>query len=395
MTDLYQNPFIQTIMANKNPGSLDDDATKVDQDIETDIDGQEDTAVDSADLIDDKDNADNSNQNNNDDSNSSDDNSDGSEDLEDADEEITDPLYVAINELYSTGDFYGIPDDLKDISSADFTAEHYKKMLLFNMEKAVEENQTRLLEPLSDVTKALLNYELNNGADTDSFLKELVFKTDIKNLDPTNELDQVTIVREFYKNSMAPEDLNELISSFQESGQLSKQAKILKPKLDEKADEIVMKKINDQKLIEQTEENRKKDLQNRTLKLFEKGKLGNIPITKEQATTLYHAIANEEVPVTIKGKKVMLPYSEALGFYNKFNDKGDLERYATSLMLLLFPEDFNKYYSIEAKNTEISKQRTQNLISQKRKSGAIIEEKNTNTPNKTKQKFLFTPKRVG
>lgn len=158
-----------------------------------------------------------------------------------------------------------------------------------------------------------------------------------------------------------------------------------------------MKKINDQKLIEQTEENRKKDLQNRTLKLFEKGKLGNIPITKEQAATLYQVIANEEVPVTIKGKKVLLPYSEALGFHNKFSEKGDLERYATSLMLLLFPEDFDKYYRIEAKNSEISKQRTQNLISQKRKSGAVTEEKPTGNQNnsKTRQKFLFTPKQIG
>ena len=258
-----------------------------------------------------------------------------------------------------------------------------KKKLKEHTEKenAIVEAFKKELGGLSEITRKGIEFERYNQDDNSvaDFYKTLVYKSDITNLNPESEKDAEKILKEWNKiQGLSADESDELISDLKESNKLTRQATILKPKLDTKAAEISKSKLEEQRIIEEQQEQLKSKLEEKVIGILNTGKVGSIPVDKQLATWLYRSVIQDEIPVVIKGKTVNLTGAEALVMYHKYDEKGSVERLIESLILLTDPEKFNSTYAKEVKLKETEKYVQDHKISAQRKVGREVSPESKN-----------------
>ena len=258
-----------------------------------------------------------------------------------------------------------------------------KKKLKEHTEKenAIVEAFKKELGGLSEITRKGIEFERYNQDDNSvaDFYKTLVYKSDITNLNPESEKDDEKILKEWNKiQGLSADESDELISDLKESNKLTRQATILKPKLDTKAAEISKSKLEEQRIIEEQQEQLKSKLEEKVIGILNTGKVGSIPVDKQLATWLYRSVIQDEIPVVIKGKTVNLTGAEALVMYHKYDEKGSVERLMESLILLTDPEKFNSTYAKEVKLKETEKYVQDHKISAQRKVGREVSPESKN-----------------
>lgn len=258
-----------------------------------------------------------------------------------------------------------------------------KKKLKEHTEKenAIVEAFKKELGGLSEITRKGIEFERYNQDDNSvaDFYKTLVYKSDITNLNPESEKDAEKILKEWNKiQGLSVDESDELISDLKESNKLTRQATILKPKLDTKAAEISKSKLEEQRIIEEQQEQLKSKLEEKVIGILNTGKVGSIPVDKQLATWLYRSVIQDEIPVVIKGKTVNLTGAEALVMYHKYDEKGSVERLMESLILLTDPEKFNSTYAKEVKLKETEKYVQDHKISAQRKVGREVSPESKN-----------------
>lgn len=258
-----------------------------------------------------------------------------------------------------------------------------KKKLKEHTEKenAIVEAFKKELGGLSEITRKGIEFERYNQDDNSvaDFYKTLVYKSDITNLNPESEKDAEKILKEWNKiQGLSADESDELISDLKESNKLTRQATILKPKLDTKAAEISKSKLEEQRIIEEQQEQLKSKLEEKVIGILNTGKVGSIPVDKQLATWLYRSVIQDEIPVVIKGKTVNLTGAEALVMYHKYDEKGSVERLMESLILLTDPEKFNSTYAKEVKLKETEKYVQDHKISAQRKVGREVSPESKN-----------------
>jgi len=258
-----------------------------------------------------------------------------------------------------------------------------KKKLKEHTEKenAIVEAFKKELGGLSEITRKGIEFERYNQDDNSvaDFYKTLVYKSDITNLNPESEKDAEKILKEWNKiQGLSADESDELISDLKESNKLTRQATILKPKLDTKAAEISKSKLEEQRIIEEQQEQLKSKLEEKVIGILNTGKVGSIPVDKQLATWLYRSVIQDEIPVVIKGKTVNLTGAEALIMYHKYDEKGSVERLMESLILLTDPEKFNSTYAKEVKLKETEKYVQDHKISAQRKVGREVSPESKN-----------------
>ncbi|HRT03296.1 MAG TPA: hypothetical protein P5513_05100 [Candidatus Diapherotrites archaeon] len=258
-----------------------------------------------------------------------------------------------------------------------------KKKLKEHTEKenAIVEAFKKELGGLSEITRKGIEFERYNQDDNSvaDFYKTLVYKSDITSLNPESEKDAEKILKEWNKiQGLSADESDELISDLKESNKLTRQATILKPKLDTKAAEISKSKLEEQRIIEEQQEQLKSKLEEKVIGILNTGKVGSIPVDKQLATWLYRSVIQDEIPVVIKGKTVNLTGAEALIMYHKYDEKGSVERLMESLILLTDPEKFNSTYAKEVKLKETEKYVQDHKISAQRKVGREVSPESKN-----------------
>jgi len=258
-----------------------------------------------------------------------------------------------------------------------------KKKLKEHTEKenAIVEAFKKELGGLSEITRKGIEFERYNQDDNSvaDFYKTLVYKSDITSLNPESEKDAEKILKEWNKiQGLSADESDELISDLKESNKLTRQATILKPKLDTKAAEISKSKLEEQRIIEEQQEQLKSKLEEKVIGILNTGKVGSIPVDKQLATWLYRSVVQDEIPVVIKGKTVNLTGAEALVMYHKYDEKGSVERLMESLILLTDPEKFNSTYAKEVKLKETEKYVQDHKISAQRKVGREVSPESKN-----------------
>ncbi len=299
-----------------------------------------------------------------------------------------------LNEYLEGGLIELTEDDIQEeLEAEEFGFEQFmssvKKGLEIKKQKQIEEKENAIVEAfkkelggLSEITRKGIEFERYNQDDNSvaDFYKTLVYKSDITNLNPEVERDAEKILREWNKiQGLSSEESDETISDFKEAGKLSRQASIIKPKLDSKAAEISKMKLDEQRLIDEQEEELKSGLEEKVRSILNTGKVGNIPIDKQLATWLYRSVVQDEIPVKIKGKTVNLTGAEALVMYHKYDEKGSVERLMQSLIFLTDPEKFDSTYVKEVKLKETEKYVSDHKIAAQRKAGRDVA---TETKNK-------------
>ena len=281
-----------------------------------------------------------------------------------------------------------IPDEFKE----GFGMEEFLKLVELSLEKTKEDTKVeaqkntfeKVVGSMPEILQRTFEYSLNGVEETDvkDYMRSLLYEQDIKDLDPTKSEDAEKIVSEWLKDQGLDAAKREArITKLKERGDLEDEAQTFKPQLDLKAEAIAQEKVQFQNNIKKAEQDRKEDLDQRIRGIFEKNtkngliEIKGIPVDRELAGFLHHALVNDEVPATIGGKNVDLTVSEAIVLYHKYNKGGDLENLMRALVLLHQPDKFDEVYSKKAQKVEAEKFIKDHKFSAQKKAGNVFSKK--------------------
>ncbi len=301
--------------------------------------------------------------------------------------EDTNPYIAKINKLYQEGMLSVSPEELPEILGEyeEFGSEEQEKILVASLKKSIELQATieekakekgiqDLLESLDPVTRKGVEFSLSNPEPEElkDFYKGLIYESDIKNLDPSNLEDAEKILKIYYKDLNYDQNtIEEKISDLKSLNKLSKEATLVKPRLDEKAESIANKKLNEQKAILDFENSRKNGLIQKTTEILKTGNLDGIPLSREISSFLLAALVGDEYKIPIKGREVELNLAEAMILHHKYSPKGDLKKLMKALIFLHDEKEFDKFYKKKVVSTETNRLIKEHKLSSSTKTGMI------------------------
>ena len=274
-------------------------------------------------------------------------------DLEDKKEEENQPLvneYVNVANSLADSIFGG---NLKPFEGFDEneepTLEVISKLIAHNIDLAKDEAiQDFYANDISPITQRIIDFDLESRDPNEilSFMKGLVEEDKIKTLSLDNEFDQETIVRTWFQNeNWTTVEVEEKISDLKTAGLLSKEATRIKPKLDQKAEEVARKKEEGVKEMKAVEQSRRQQFLGKVQTTLKSQKIGEVVLTAEETKRLTAIMDSNPIPVNLpNGSKTEMPYLEALIAYNRFSDKGDVETLALAALLLSDRKSFDEKY---------------------------------------------------
>ena len=312
-------------------------------------------------------------------------------------EETENGYLTLINKLTEAGIIEAAYEDFD--AEAEPDEEMLTKLLTHNQALAVEKEMEDFFSSLSDTTRRILEFDINSEdkGQITTYLQTLVEENNIKSLSIENEFDQEKILREWYRSEelYTQAEVDEKLSDLKDANLLEKEAKRIKPKLDLKAEEIAKVKEKEQRDLRELEDSVSKAYSDKLVETLKKGKVGGIPVTREEATRLLSILSNDKIEVKIHGnKKAMMTPMEYMLYYHKYDQRGNIENVAMAALLLSDPKKFEEAYAkrVETKNTEefVRQQKYNNKL--KLGSGAGTGSLNNSATSKQAKKVEKDPK---
>ena len=227
--------------------------------------------------------------------------------------------------------------------------ENFLKMIQHNLEIEREKAIESFFNDLPPMVQEITQYALNAEGDEEQlveFAKVLLDRNDITSLNPENSDDQEKIVKKYYESQKwTSEEILEKIGDLKDSNSLAKEAKRLKPKLDDLAQQIAQEKQDAQKQMKAIQLEAQKGFLSRVTETFKGDKLGNISLTPKEKQEIVNYLVSDNVELTLPGKnKTTMSYLEALIAYHKYSPKADIENLALAAWILSDREGFDKKY---------------------------------------------------
>lgn len=216
-----------------------------------------------------------------------------------------------------------------------------------NVQKDVAVQQ--FYDELPETVQRLISFSLNSNSDEEeivSYAKVLIEKSNISSLNVSDEYDQEQIVRVWYSNEdWKSEEIEEKVMDLKDAGLLEKEAKRIKPKLDQIAEQIAQRKEDEAAQIREMEIKYKKDYINRLQDLFSRDKIADVSFTNAEKQALLRNLISDDIEVPMpNNKKVKMPYLEALITYHRYSPKADLENLALATLILTDRSAFDNKY---------------------------------------------------
>lgn len=313
---------------------------------------------------------------------------------QDSEDDLTE-YEKSIKELYSEGLITELPqgvDEIPDLATYNKVIKYNENLRAKELEKTITNDiYTELEEKLDPFTKQILSFSLDaqkSGGDVLNFAKALLYTTDISALNLEDPKDIEDIVYQFLSATMEEDEANDMLETLKENPDKLKAAAVrYKPKLEDMARKEAIKEIEQQKLIENEESQKRDILAKRVSDSLQKGVIDEIPLTKEDAAWLYHAMLNHTVPTKIKGQTVNMEVFDYLGYHHRYNEKGNIDTLMTALLYLKDPEKVKEHFRKEAKKDVVKEVRNDNTFSS---NGGLIFNKQKVEPQKAvhkKRKF--------
>lgn len=283
--------------------------------------------------------------------NEGDDNKETEEKKEEGDQpELSNELTNIVNVANMLADkhFDGELKTYEDFDAENPTPEDIISLIAYNFELKEQSNFDSFVSTLSEQTRKIIEFDTNSGSpeELDQYLKTLIEEKNIQSLNIENEFDQERIVRNWYSSEgWTSEEIEEKITDLKNAALLKKEAARIKPRLVDKASEIATQKEEQQRQIKAYEQAQKQGFEQKISKLLNSKKVGNLNLTETEVTKLAPVLMGDDVEVNLPGgKKVQMPYLEALIRFHKFSDKANIENLVLATWLLTDRENFDKKY---------------------------------------------------
>ena len=308
-------------------------------------------------------------------------------------------------ELADNGFIEALPENV-DIDN--FSLDGFKETIKFNLEKVKSNSYEsgrqyeaeRLNNSLPPLVIELVNYSLENPNidenDVLEYFERKNYGDQVRALNPEDITDAEVIIREARRmDGFSDREIDEEIEGYREANNLQRIARNLKTKLEQNVT------ARDNQIKDREEQIRKYDqqqadnLKRRAGAILSKGELNGVVLTKEEADYLMYA-CTQDVNVPIKGgKKVNIGFSEAVSYANKYDEKGSLENFMLSQLVLRFgPSSIEKFFAKKAKTNETIRFIKENKISDAKRSGqAGFQETTSDNSGKLNFAKLLTNKK--
>jgi len=200
-------------------------------------------------------------------------------------------------------------DDEKSFD--EYTAKDWEELIEANLEEKA--NQVRRETPkqffasLPEELQIAARYVADGGTDLKGLFSTLGQVEETKDLDIKSERDQETIIKE-YLNATGygtSDEIAEEIEIWKDLGKLEQQASKFKPKLDKMAEQIVIKKVQEQQLKQKQQEQASKAYMQNVYDTLKDGSLGDIKVDRKTQAMLYNGLVQPSYP-SVSGRNTNL-----------------------------------------------------------------------------------------
>jgi hypothetical protein len=265
--------------------------------------------------------------------------------------------------------------EIKDIAS-------FKELIKINKKAAVEQAKEEALktykENLPKPAQVLLEYAEKGGEEFGTLIKYLSQDQKQKELNLENAEDQKEIIRNYYASQEWTDDeINDEIEDLLDAGteKLKDRAARLKPKLDVMNQKQIQAELEKAKELDVRREEARQFYVKNVTDSLSKGKLGSLPITKDEQADIFRALVEEK-------------YNSFGGVTNRLGALLDKIQYVEPnyellgkvVLMLSDPEAYDKKVLDRVKQ-EVTAETVKKLKSQQglKKGGSSLEDKGTSS----------------
>jgi len=200
-------------------------------------------------------------------------------------------------------------DDEKSFD--EYTAKDWEELIEANLEEKA--NQVRRETPkqffasLPEELQIAARYVADGGTDLKGLFSTLGQVEETKDLDVKSERDQELIIKEYLSATGygTSEEIAEEIEIWKDLGKLEQQAAKFKPKLDKMAEQIVIKKVQEQQLKQKQQEQASKAYMQNVYDTLKDGNLGDIKVDRKTQAMLYNGLVQPSYP-SVSGRNTNL-----------------------------------------------------------------------------------------
>ena len=248
-------------------------------------------------------------------------------------------LYELAQKMIEECSLVGFDDD-KDLE--EYTTKDFRELFEANFqdrENKVKENTPReFFNALPEELQYAAKYVADGGQDLKGLFKTLAQVEEIKSLNPSNEMDQGEIARQYLHATRfgTAEEIESEIEDWRDMDKLEQKANQFKPKLDRMHEEIIARQLAEQEQRKDQQDRASKAYMDNVYNTLSVGELGGVKLDKKTQSSLYSGLVQANYP-SISGKQTNL-LGHLLEKYQFVEPRHDL--IAKALWLLADPEGF-------------------------------------------------------
>jgi len=183
-----------------------------------------------------------------------------------------------------------------DKPTDEYSMEDYEELLLANLEekekKLQEEIPMKFFDSLPDEMKYAAKYIADGGKDLKSLFRALAQVEEVKSLDPTEDADAETIVKNYLHATKFgnAEEIQEEIDAWKDRNELESKARKFKPKLDAMHEEVVAYQVQENEKIQKLKQEQANMYVKNVYDSLKDGQLNDVKLDKKKQTELFNGL---------------------------------------------------------------------------------------------------------
>jgi hypothetical protein len=281
----------------------------------------------------------------------------------------------------------------EDKALEDYSMKDWKELIQANIEereRAIREQTPKeFFESLPHELQYAAEYVAKGGTDMKGLFRALASVEEVRSLDATNPDHQELIVRQYLQatnfGNGDQELLEDQIAEWADAGTLSKKAQQFKPKLDQKQEEIVQSKLQQQEAFRQQQAAQKEAYMSNIYHTLKPGELNGVKIDGKRQKFLWDELT------TVKYESMTGRPTNLLGRLLEDYQFGKEPRYdliAETLWLLSDPDDYKENIRRQAKNEVVQDTARKLKTEEARKLSSSVRDDDDDAPSKSQTRRI-------
>jgi hypothetical protein len=249
-----------------------------------------------------------------------------------------------------------------------------------NLKNEVASNTPQeFFESLPEELQVAAKYVADGGQDLKGLFQALAQVEQVRELNPTDENDQESIVRSYLQatNFGDAEEIEEELTTWKDLGVLEKKAKQFKPKLDSMQAEIVQSQLAEQEARNRQQKQAAEAYMENVFEALRPAEINGLKLDKKTQASLYAGLVQPNYP-SISGR----PTNQLGHLLEKYQFvEPNYPLVAEALWLLSDPEAYRQNIAKNAKNQAVEQTVRQLKTEQSRKVGSSYAEEEDKRPS--------------